>query len=376
MKICICTHNFPLRPDYTVDAGCFVLDFAHELVKLREEILVYTPDMDGIKADYPKLRVRWFDWFGGDKKLGHLSLLNPLDYIKLLSLLRNGCKGLLNFAQQNNFDISLAMWAFPSGFFAYQVKRTLGIPYSVWVLGRDIWIYAKYPILKNLIKAVLRNADFLFADGLRLSDEVEALSGRKCRFLPTARILPAGGELEADIDKRKINFLFIGRYEKAKGVDILIEAMNLLVTEGLEANLYMFGVGSLEKYLRKRTKELKIEKEVFLKGYASPNTVVSYMKKCDCLVIPSRIESIPVIFSDALQMEIPVIVTDVGDMGQIARKWKVGQVIPSTDVEELRKAMRDFMKEGNSGWAEGRKKLASEFDLSMIARKYLKCIEG
>jgi glycosyltransferase involved in cell wall biosynthesis len=41
-----------------------------------------------------------------------------------------------------------------------------------------------------------------------------------------------------------------------------------------------------------------------------------YLKAVDYIVIPSRIDSIPVILSDALQKKCPIIATKVGDMGR------------------------------------------------------------
>ena len=45
------------------------------------------------------------------------------------------------------------------------------------------------------------------------------------------------------------------------------------------------------------------------------------------LILPSRIESIPVILSDALQLDCNLIVTDVGDMGPLVRSYRAGMVV-------------------------------------------------
>jgi glycosyltransferase involved in cell wall biosynthesis len=57
-------------------------------------------------------------------------------------------------------------------------------------------------------------------------------------------------------------------------------------------------------------------------------------------VIPSRSESIPLVFSEALKFDKELIVTDVGDMGMLSRQYGVAWVIPPEDPMALRAAMK------------------------------------
>jgi len=58
------------------------------------------------------------------------------------------------------------------------------------------------------------------------------------------------------------------------------------------------------------------------------------------VVIPSRSESIPLAFSDALRFNKELIVTDVGDMGMLGRQYEVAWVIPSEDPMALKEMMK------------------------------------
>jgi glycosyltransferase involved in cell wall biosynthesis len=79
---------------------------------------------------------------------------------------------------------------------------------------------------------------------------------------------------------------------------------------------------------------------VFLHGYATPHMVVSMMKAADYLVIPSRVESIPLVFGDAMQCGLPVVATDVGDLGLLIRLKEVGWVVGEPTVEALATGLR------------------------------------
>jgi glycosyltransferase involved in cell wall biosynthesis len=55
--------------------------------------------------------------------------------------------------------------------------------------------------------------------------------------------------------------------------------------------------------------------------------LAAYLEVADYIVIPSRIESIPVILSDALQKGCPMIATNVGDMGKMLIEHQAGYVV-------------------------------------------------
>ena len=190
------------------------------------------------------------------------------------------------------------------------------------------------------MRQVLRDARFRFADGVQLARDVEQLAGASCTFVPSVRQLPSSPANLGDpgLTPDGTHFLFIGRYEFNKGADILVEAMRLLIDSGQIAHLHLFGDGSMKPQLQNRVRGY--ERYIHLGGYADPNTVVAYMLTCDWLVIPSRIESIPLIFVDALQMHLPVIAADVGDLGELVRRFGVGKVVPPYNPIAMAEAMQ------------------------------------
>ena len=61
----------------------------------------------------------------------------------------------------------------------------------------------------------------------------------------------------------------------------------------------------------------------------------SLYESSDCVVIPSRSESIPLVFSEALNFDKELIVTDVGDMGMLGRQYGVAWVVPPEDADRV-----------------------------------------
>jgi glycosyltransferase involved in cell wall biosynthesis len=147
--------------------------------------------------------------------------------------------------------------------------------------------------------------------------------------------------------------------------------MRSLVESGSGAHLFMFGVGSLEGRLRTMCKGY--EARIHLGGCADPGTVIAYMSACDWLVIPSRIESIPLVFGDALQMHLPVIAADVGDLGSLVRRYGVGKVVEPSNPRALASAMQEACSTSRSQFGRVWDEPLKTFD---IRRSALRCQES
>ena len=378
-RILLLTSSYPMsKNDAKAAAGLFVKDFAHELSK-EMDVSVITQmkahqHMDrSMHADFG-IEVIRFSWAGVNRPLSTLRFSK--DFPLILSVMLNGIRTSLKIARTKKFDVILALWAIPSGLWALVLKWIYKTPYIVWCLGSDIWDYGSKPIIGKVLRVILRQSCMLFADGFQLKDAVETLSGRKCLFLPSSRLMNADPAVKADLAPDKMNYLFIGRYHYNKGPDILIEAiatLDPLIKK--QVYFHFFGGGPLEIRLKKMIKMYDLEDVISLKGYIEQKEAAAYLKGCDALVIPSRIESIPVILSDAMQMDCPVLVSDVGDMGKIVRMYNAGIIFPSHSPEKLAKAIENSFYE-KENYAEGRKKLVTMFDLSRTVKTFTETYEN
>jgi glycosyltransferase involved in cell wall biosynthesis len=357
------------RADY---AGAFIPGFVSALVERGCEVTVLTPDKAGAKEEPGDHRVVWFEWAGSSRPLVDLRLRSPGDLRSILSLLSQGERALRSLVEKGRIDECLALWAVPAGHLARRACRGR-VPYSVWSLGSDIHDWARRPVVGSLVRRVLRGADRRFADGLELAAEVERISGRDCVFLPSMRRLPPPAPLPVPPGPG-INFLFVGRLEPVKGADVLIDAFEAARSGGLDARLTLLGGGSLEHALKGRVTERgDADRVTFISG-VPPEVVAAYMKACDCLVIPSRNESIPVVFSEAVQSGIPMLVSDVGDMGELARKHGLDGPVPPGDVAGLAAGLRSFAadtKGASVRFESARAGLLEIFDLGRSADRYL-----
>jgi glycosyltransferase involved in cell wall biosynthesis len=117
-----------------------------------------------------------------------------------------------------------------------------------------------------------------------------------------------------------------------------------------DVQVHLLGDGTLRPWVEERLHSCGLKDRVLLYGYASPHTVVAMMKAADFLLIPSRVESIPLIFGDAMQVGLPVLTTDVGDLGMLVRKGQVGLVVGEASVEAIAAGLRQALEQPEK-WA-------------------------
>jgi glycosyltransferase involved in cell wall biosynthesis len=115
--------------------------------------------------------------------------------------------------------------------------------------------------------------------------------------------------------------------------------------------------------------ENNLQHRVQFAGRARDDELAVLYEQSDCVIIPSRSESIPVVFTESLQYNKPMIVTDVGDMGVLGRKYSVDRVVAGDDADGLAQALGAFIEEPFRTDPEKRCELLSLLTMENSAHK-------
>lgn len=376
MNFLLLTHNFPKSVKERKDAGGFVLDFAQELCKKGHEVFVLSPSFEKEKKMlYKNIHVEWFDWTGDGQKLGSWSLYSPKSLINFLKIIYFGANETILSCQKHDIDFILAFWAIPAAFWAFIAKIKTKIPYGVWALGSDIHKYSNIFVLKNLISLVVKKADYVFSNSFYLQKIIQKNFNKKVFFLPSAtKAQKQTTKILKKTHFKNTKILFVGRLEKVKGIDILINAFQRLTDSKLKIKLNVLGDGLLKSEVLSKIKKYKLGKHIFLRGWASPARVVSYMRNSDYLVVPSRNESTPLVIIEAARNFLPVIANNVGDCGYIVKSYNVGYINHTNDAVGLSKTIIKAVKEKRN-FSNGFIKLVSDYSIEVCVRKFLNYVK-
>jgi glycosyltransferase involved in cell wall biosynthesis len=368
--IALVTTSYPDGAPGSEAAGGFVEDFAREL-STRVRVTVIAAGYSDSAETSGNLTVCRFAV--PRLPLSLLSPGNPSHWWPIIRTLHRGLESLRLLVARDRPDHILALWALPCGYWARVVSGQHQIPYSIWALGSDIWNLGRIPVVRTQLRRVLEGAHGCYADGYLLIDEIRKLSGRDCVFLPsTRRMEPLSSTSCSVMPPWKLAFL--GRWHANKGVDLLLEALLLLSNEDWEriSEVRIFGGGPLQDFVAGRVSALRDNgRPVSMGGYLDKIGAAELIGCADYLMLPSRIESIPVIFSDAAKMGTPLVSTPVGDIPRLHEEYRFGILAREVSAVAFCDAIRSALSHDPSEYRDGLMRARWDFDLPAIVNKFL-----
>lgn len=370
--IVLLTTSYPVDDDGSEAAGSFVVDFVMALAE-KIKITVVAPGRQPSESIVSEnLVVRRFQT--PSLPLSSLKVYNPFHWLPIVQTLIDGKKITRQVVESGHVDHILALWVLPSGFWAKTIAQEYQIPYSTWALGSDIWSLGKIPIVKNVLKNVLLGSYLNFADGLQLKEDVTALSGRSCEFLPSTRKLNISTQKNLS-EKPPYKLAFLGRWHLNKGVDLLCESLMLLKDSDWQRieEVRICGGGPLASGVNAGVSRLKrFNRPVSLHGYLNKEEAVELLLWADYVLIPSRIESIPVIFSDAMKCGCPVVCMPVGDLPRLMEKYAVGVLASEVSGQGFATAIGHILQRSPYCSTIGLEQVSRDFNLDHIVTDLLR----
>jgi glycosyltransferase involved in cell wall biosynthesis len=136
--------------------------------------------------------------------------------------------------------------------------------------------------------------------------------------------------------------LFFGLIRDYKGLDVLVRALS----DVPEAWLVVAGdpVDPVEP-ARALARELGVEERIEWRlGFVSDDEVAELMERAAVVVLPYRQLDSSGVLATAIGYGRPVVVTDVGSLGEQVREFRAGEVVPPGDAAALAKACNGLLQ--------------------------------
>jgi len=263
----------------------------------------------------------------------------------------------------------------------------LGIPVVNNVCGLGT-VFLKRNLV-SLIATTLYRISFRFADKVFFQnpDDLRLFLDKKLVQAKSVDILPGSG---IDLNRfqpvafrrnDKFTFLLISRLISDKGVFEYVEAVRKLRAGGLNASFQVLGAMDPE---HKRGIQVNVIQEWINSGIieylGTIDDVRGYIEGVDCVVLPSYREGTPRTLLEAASSAKPIIATDVPGCNHVVRNNFNGLLCKLNDADDLADKMLkmagledDMLKTFGQN---GRARMESEYDESVVINKYLLALEN
>src|SRR5262249_53155861 len=125
--------------------------------------------------------------------------------------------------------------------------------------------------------------------------------------------------------------LCVGRLAVEKGFDLALNAFASVARRFPKARLIIAGDGPVRSQLERQTGDLGLTGSVEFPGWVDPEDVVALINTSTMLLIPSRLESFPLVALQGALMARPVVASTVGGLPEIVVHGETGLLFAKED---------------------------------------------
>jgi glycosyltransferase involved in cell wall biosynthesis len=182
----------------------------------------------------------------------------------------------------------------------------------------------------------IRRSQATIAISASLADFVERWSGRRPTVVRYG--LAIGGQpppLPRGDGARRL--LAVGRLERQKGFDVLVDAVARSIAGGADLRLDICGEGTQRASLQARIERHGVAERIRLLGQR--DDVARRMLEADVLVHPARWEGFGLVLLEAMRAGLPVIATRVGAIPEVVADGVSGLLVEPDDAAGLAAAL-------------------------------------
>lgn len=138
--------------------------------------------------------------------------------------------------------------------------------------------------------------------------------------------------------------VFVGRLSEQKGLDVLMDAWDMLCEEREPAaRLAIAGSGELDSWLDDRIASSKFPASIAKLGRVEDSEKRWLFEQAKGVLIPSRFEGLPTVLLEAMHAGAPTVMADVNDLGRLVAEPNAGLSILPGDAQSLVEAINTLL---------------------------------
>jgi glycosyltransferase involved in cell wall biosynthesis len=373
VRILFVTHSFP-RWSGDV-AGAFILRLARALAATGTQVHVLAPAAKGLapRDTVEGVTVHRFSYAPAEwQTLAYTGTMAEQvgrswqARIALSGMLARGAMAVYRDVATLAPHVVHAHWWFPGAVLA--LGAPAAVPAVTTLHGSDVRLARGRGWASALFRRIIARSAAVTAVSTFLADEARAMAPE---LKATVEPMPVNVELfTPGGERQRARFLFVGRLNAQKGVDLLLEALAMSASG---AALDVVGNGPDRAAIETRAARLGIASRLTFHGERSQEQLAPLYRAATAVVIPSEREGLGLVAVEALLCETPVIAFRSGGLTDVVTDGETGYLTPPGDVRALSAAMDALLARADRGTAlgrAGRVTALGRFSPDVVAARY------
>ncbi|MCC7050943.1 MAG: glycosyltransferase family 4 protein [Bacteroidia bacterium] len=181
------------------------------------------------------------------------------------------------------------------------------------------------------VKFILNNVDYVFSYGAKITEITQKIGVKKNKIINIPTGITQDWFNAPNKTNNPIKFIYIGRYERLKGIEEMCKAIKLLPNKKFEFHF----VGPIPA-----EKQIEDARVIYHGETRDINTIKKLLDNTDVLLCPSYSEGMPNVVIEAMSRGCAIIATDVGASGVLVNNNN-GWLLEKCNVTLIKNAIED-----------------------------------
>jgi 1,2-diacylglycerol 3-alpha-glucosyltransferase len=278
------------------------------------------------------------------------------------------CRGVANVALENQIKLIGSNHYIPENLAPYIPLYSSMKPVINWFLWQ--WMLSLYKRLDVVTAQSSAAASILRRVGLKMPIYPISCGIDTQLYSPNPHVDRESFCHNYGLDPNKIIFLFLGRIDGEKRVDLLLRAVQQL--DRNDVQLAIAGHGSVEKRMKRMVQTMKLQDRVKFTGFISSENKPGLLNSVDIFIMPSEAELLSISTLEAMACGRPVLVADALALPELVHAGENGYLFIPGDVDDLTRRMIELANQSQLWRAMGTasREIALQHDLEKVIRKY------
>lgn len=358
MNIGIITRGYP--PEKVGGAEFQAKELAFQLSSMNHKVTIFAGSQsDNIIDENRNLRVQKIRY--KDIKIFRIFISQIIAFLPKIK------------RERSNLDVLICYQVNPPGIIGLLSKAFYKIPLITSIRAENEYIsFVRKFVFTSLI---LRFSNKIIVQAPKIKKDL-IQNFKKFPFiknkLKEIKVIPNGIKIHPTHlanHNHKSGILFVGRLQKVKGIEYLINAL-----KGINEKLIVIGEGPERNQLKQLSEGMNIE---FL-GEQPKKEIMKYMLSMKILVLPSLSEAFPNVVLEAMSAGMPVIATNVGGIPDMITHGETGYLTGPGDSEQIQKYISILLNDEGLRNKMGKNclKEVKKYSWDNISKEYEQVISG